>query len=94
MYAGRSGKYGGPLAGAQISPRGRRKLIKINQKFMLHANSINQRSRDPAKGNSGAVNELVTYICRSLAGNMEQNGAEEVGILQKTVVSYFMRILT
>jgi hypothetical protein len=34
------------------------------------------------QGNSGAVNELVTCICRSLAGNMEQNGAE-VEILQK-----------
>ena len=34
------------------------------------------------KGNSGAVNGLVTCICRSLAGNMEQNGAE-VEILQK-----------
>ena len=32
--------------------------------------------------NSGAVNGLVTCICRSLAGNMEQNGAE-VEILQK-----------
>ena len=47
MYAGRSAKYGGLLTGAQISPCGRRKLIKINQKFILHANSINQRSRDP-----------------------------------------------
>ena len=34
------------------------------------------------KGNSGAVNGLVTCICRSLAGNMEQHGAE-VEILQK-----------
>jgi hypothetical protein len=28
------------------------------------------------EGNLGAVNGLVTCICRSLAGNMEQNGAE------------------
>jgi len=35
------------LEGAHISPFGRRKLIKINQKPILHANSINQRSRDP-----------------------------------------------
>ena len=34
------------------------------------------------KGNSGAVNGLVTCICRSVAGNMEQNGAG-VRILQK-----------
>ena len=34
------------------------------------------------KGNSGAVNGLVTCICRSLAGNVEQRGAE-VEILQK-----------
>jgi hypothetical protein len=33
------------------------------------------------KGNSGAVNGLVTCICRTLAGNMEQNDAE-VEILQ------------
>ena len=32
--------------------------------------------------NSGTVNGLVTCICRSLAGNMEQNGAE-VEISQK-----------
>ena len=38
------------------------------------------------KGNSGAVNGLVTCICRSLAGNMEQNGAE-VEILQKQLPS-------
>ena len=33
------------------------------------------------KDNSGAVNGLVTCICRSLAGNVEQRGAE-VEILQ------------
>ena len=36
------------------------------------------------KVNFGAVNELVTCICRSLPGKMEQNGAE-VQILQKKV---------
>jgi hypothetical protein len=37
------------------------------------------------KGNSGAVNGLVACSCRSLAGNMEQNGAE-VEILQKKLL--------
>ena len=55
MYAGRSAKYGGGLEGAHISPFGCRKLIKINQKPIPHANSINQRSRDPGQGQGGAI---------------------------------------
>ena len=40
------------------------------------------------KCNSGAVNGLVTCICRSLAGNVEQHGAE-VEILQKKYLIFY-----
>jgi hypothetical protein len=41
----------------------------------------------------GAVNGLVTCICRSLAGNMEQIGAEVEILHKKKVISDFTRML-